>query len=66
MAREREHADDEDACTQASPLPPDSPAPQKDKEKEKRSASKGPKPFDQSEREEMESLLRELRGHLGL
>ena len=37
---------------------------EKEKDKEKRQA-KGPKPFDQSEREEMENLLHELRGHLG-
>ena len=52
--------------------PPESPPPvpgqnhnQKEKEKEKRPA-KGPKPFDQVEREEMENVLRELRGHLGI
>ncbi|KAI0771162.1 phospholipase D [Trametes elegans] len=64
LAREREHADDnEESRTSSTPLPPDT----KEKEKEKqRPASKGPKPFDQSEREEMENLLSELRGHLVL
>ena len=71
LAREREHADDYDGSrTSSTPLPetpPPGPA-AKDKEKEKekqRPASKGPKPFDQAEREEMENLLHELRGHLG-
>ncbi|KAI0324905.1 phospholipase D [Cubamyces sp. BRFM 1775] len=72
LAREREHADDYDGSrTSSTPLPetpPPGPA-AKDKEKEKekqRPASKGPKPFDQAEREEMENLLHELRGHLVL
>lgn len=30
-----------------------------------RKPARGPEPFDQSEREEMEHLLEELRGHLG-
>ncbi len=30
-----------------------------------RKPAKGPEPFDQAEREEMERLLEELRGHLG-
>lgn len=64
LAREKEHADDEDS--RSTPLPPESPTPPKEKEREKRATSKGPKPFDQAEREEMEALLRELRGHLGM
>ncbi|CDO70864.1 hypothetical protein BN946_scf184801.g57 [Trametes cinnabarina] len=56
LAREKEPADDNEAG--AGP---------KEKEKEKqRSTAKGPKPFTQAEREEMESLLHELRGHLVL
>ena len=69
LAREKEHADDEDSRTLHTPLPPESPTPvsgQKETQKEKRTAAKGPKPFDQSEREEMENLLNELRGHLGM
>lgn len=77
LAREREHADDESGSgTQSqarnTPLPPESPTPpngtkekEKEKDKEKKPAAKGPKPFDQAEREEMENLLNELRGHLG-
>ena len=39
----------------------------KEKEKDKdRRQPKGPRPFDQAERDEMESILHELRGHLGL
>ncbi|KAI0366603.1 phospholipase D [Pilatotrama ljubarskyi] len=73
LAREKEHADDyEESRTSSIPLPETPPAgqgQQKDKEKEKerqRPSSKGPKPFDQAEREEMEHLLQELRGHLVL
>ncbi|KAI0826732.1 phospholipase D [Trametes gibbosa] len=75
VAREKEHADDYDESRGSStPMPPDTPTGgpgQKEKEKEKekekqRSAAKGPKPFEQAEREEMESLLHELRGHLVL
>lgn len=71
LAREKEHADDyEESRTSSTPLPSETPggAGQKEKEKEKekqRPASKGPKPFEQSERDEMENLLNELRGHLG-
>ena len=79
LAREREHADDEDtgsvSHSRNTPLPPESPTPvngngngkekEKEKDKEKKPAAKGPKPFDQAEREEMENLLHELRGHLG-
>ncbi len=77
LAREREHADDESVSgTQSqsrnTPQPPESPTPpvngngkEKEKDKDKKPAAKGPKPFDQAEREEMENLLNELRGHLG-
>lgn len=65
LAREKEGIDNEDTRNSHTPLPPDSPTPVKDKEKGKQSAAKGPQPFDQAEKEEMESLLRELRGHLG-
>ncbi|KAI1794831.1 phospholipase D [Ganoderma leucocontextum] len=75
LARSREYLDgDGDSHTLSTSQPPESPPPvpgqnqnhnqkEKEKEKEKR-AAKGPKPFDQSEREEMENLLREVRGHL--
>ncbi|KAI0755244.1 phospholipase D [Daedaleopsis nitida] len=63
LAREKEGVDTRNAHT---PIPPDSPTPVKDKEKGKQSAAKGPQPFEQAEREEMECLLRELRGHLVL
>ncbi|KAI0669199.1 phospholipase D [Trametes maxima] len=68
LAREREHADDNDESRAGStPSPPDASTCQKEKEKEKqRPTAKGPKPFEQAEREEMENLLRELRGHLVL
>ncbi|KAI0632459.1 phospholipase D [Trametes polyzona] len=73
LAREREHADDYDESRASStPLPSETPPSgpkekEKEKEKEKqRPTSKGPKPFDQAEREEMEHLLQELRGHLVL
>ncbi|TFK81830.1 phospholipase D [Polyporus arcularius HHB13444] len=78
LAREREHADDESVSgTQSqsrnTPQPPESPTPpvngngkEKEKDKDKKPAAKGPKPFDQAEREEMENLLNELRGHLVL
>ncbi|TBU47403.1 phospholipase D [Dichomitus squalens] len=75
LAREKEHLDgDGDSRTLHTPQPPESPSPvqgqsQKDKDKDKdkdKRQNKGPKPFDQSEREEMENLLRELRGHLVL
>jgi phospholipase D1/2 len=36
-----------------------------DKEPRARKTSKAVEPFDQAEREEMERLLEELRGHLG-
>lgn len=81
LAREREHMDDDESATASqsrnTPLPPESPTPvngngngngkdkEKEKDKEKKPAAKGPKPFDQAEREEMENLLHELRGHLG-
>ncbi|RPD77444.1 phospholipase D [Lentinus tigrinus ALCF2SS1-7] len=75
LARERDHADDEESGSGSqsrnTPVPPESPTPvggngkEKDKDKEKKPTSaKGPKPFDQAEREEMENLLHELRGHL--
>ncbi|KAI9061357.1 phospholipase D [Trametes sanguinea] len=73
LAREKEHIDDiEGSRASSTPLPPETPPPgagPKDKEKEKekqRPTAKGPKPFTQAEREEMENLLHELRGHLVL
>lgn len=70
LARSRECLDGDGDNHTLYTQPPESPPAvpnqnQKEKEKEKRSA-KGPKPFDQAEREEMENLLRELRGHLGI
>ena len=59
----REHADDDGSRNMHTPLP-DSPTPPSG-QKDKRPPVKGPKPFDQAEREEMENLLHELRGHLG-
>lgn len=35
------------------------------KDQDKRKPARGPEPFDQSERDEMERLLEEVRGHLG-
>ncbi|KAH9925437.1 phospholipase D [Epithele typhae] len=66
LAREKEHADDEDARDAHTPLPDSStPVPgQREREKEKRAPVRGPQPFDRAEREEMENLLNELRGHL--
>ncbi|KAI0647733.1 phospholipase D [Trametes meyenii] len=68
LAREREHADDiDESHTSSTPPPLDTSTCQKEKEKERqRPAAKGPKPFSQAEREEMENLLHELRGHLVL
>ncbi|PIL22873.1 hypothetical protein GSI_15569 [Ganoderma sinense ZZ0214-1] len=72
LARSREFlvsdGDSHTLCTQPTESPPPVPGQnhsqnQKEKEKERRPA-KGPKPFDQAEREEMENVLRELRGHL--
>lgn len=72
LAREKEHADDETSGSGSGngsrnphTPPPDSPTPVPGI-KEKRPSTKGPKPFDQAEREEMENLLHELRGHLGM
>lgn len=46
--------------------PPSTPnGPNPEKEPRTRKASKSIEPFDQAEREEMERLLQELRGHLG-
>ncbi|KAI8978828.1 phospholipase D [Trametes punicea] len=74
LAREKTHGDENDGSRSSStPLPPETPpagsgSKEKEKEKEKQRPppSKGPKPFDQAEREEMENLLHELRGHLVL
>ena len=63
LAREKEHVDDEGSRNAHTPLP-ESPTPVPG-QKDKRPQTKGPQPFTQAEREEMESLLHELRGHLG-
>ena len=63
LAREKDHVDDDSSRNMHTPLP-DSPTPVPG-QKDKRLPAKGPKPFDQTEREEMENLLHELRGHLG-
>ena len=72
LARSREILVSDGDSHTLNTQPPDSPPAtsgqnhnQKEKEKERRSA-KGPKPFDQAEREEMEHVLHELRGHLGI
>ena len=65
LAREGEQADEEGSRTLHTPLP-DSPTPVPGQKERRSPPSRGPQPFDKSEREEMENLLHELRGHLGM
>ena len=55
----------QDSNPPATPTSTEPPNEKADKGGRTRKPSKTPEPFDQSEREEMERLLGELRGHLG-
>ncbi|PCH39780.1 phospholipase D [Wolfiporia cocos MD-104 SS10] len=59
----REHAAEPPDRYSSTPTPP-TPPPTGTEKEFKRKAARGVEPFDESEREEMEQLLGELRGHL--
>lgn len=61
VLKSKDYADDGEI---KPPLTPN--GKENEKEPRARKASKSIEPFDQAEREEMERLLEELRGHLGM
>ncbi|OBZ68849.1 hypothetical protein A0H81_11088 [Grifola frondosa] len=67
-ARESEHADIDGSRTSTTPVPSTPPAsgPQTAQKEKQRKPARGSEPFDAADKEEMENLLQELRGHLVL
>jgi hypothetical protein len=65
--KSKDHGDSsKESNPPATPTGTEPPADKAEKGTRARKASRALEPFDQSEREEMEHLLEELRGHLGM
>ena len=62
-ASNKDHANGD--AQQSGSNPPTPPAANQDEKARGRKTSRAAEPFDEAEREEMERLLQELRGHLG-
>lgn len=65
--KSRDYVDGKDPNASIAPTSSEPPAQDKgEKANRARKTSRSPEPFDHAEREEMERLLQELRGHLGM